>query len=108
MIGNTEPSGWDLLREPREAFSRPTIRDIIERVSFSNGLTVDEITGPAKQRRFVQPRQAVMSLAAQAGFPLAMIGRALNRDHTTVMHGIRAHREQFNAGVVDSHGREIR
>lgn len=41
------------------------------------------------QRDIVHIRWAIAREAHEAGFSYAAIGRALNRDHTTIMHAIK-------------------
>jgi chromosomal replication initiator protein len=53
------------------------------------GVPVSELTGRNRSARIALPRQIIMYLMREeigASFP--QIGQALNRDHTTVMHGI--------------------
>lgn len=47
------------------------------------------------------PRQAAMALSYRlARKSLPAIGRAMNRDHTTVLHGVRRHEERAAADPV--------
>jgi chromosomal replication initiator protein len=53
------------------------------------GIPVSELTGRNRSAKISVPRQIIMYLMREevgASFP--QIGQALNRDHTTVMHGI--------------------
>lgn len=78
---------------------RVTIRDICEEVCARTGLTLPEIRGLSRVARVVQPRQEVMWLAAKAGKSTPEIGRFFSRDHTTVIHGIRAHQRRIGAAA---------
>jgi chromosomal replication initiation ATPase DnaA len=51
--------------------------------------TVEEFKSPARIRDVSWPRQDFMLAAHRKGYSLSEIGRFLNRDHTTVLHGIR-------------------
>lgn len=49
-----------------------------------------------RNRAFTIPRQkAMFRMATETEKSLPAIGRFLNRDHTTVMHGIRAHKKRM-------------
>lgn len=53
-------------------------------VSFGN------IISHRRQREFVKPRHIAMYVGASRFFyTLPAIGRTMNRDHTTVLHGVR-------------------
>ena len=65
----------------------------------ANGLTVDDFTGPERARHVSWPRQEFMLAAHEAGYSMPQIGRFLgSRDHTTILHGIRAARKRRGEG----------
>lgn len=67
------------------------VADIIDATAAHFELAPDILTGPSRLRRYTRPRQVSMFLArrlAQKSFP--DIGRKFRRDHTTVIHGVRA------------------
>ncbi|MGE5500595.1 MAG: helix-turn-helix domain-containing protein [Ignavibacteriales bacterium] len=75
-----------------------SLRDIIREVAEDHGLTPEDITGRSRCRKIAHARQDAMWRARQvkwaSGAPrysAPMIGRALNRDHSTVLAGIEAH-----------------
>ena len=77
------------------AFGRMTKGDmaiIIAEFAKANGLTVAQLKSPLRTRKYAWPRQVLMvKLWRETGRSLSSIGRALGgRDHTTVIHGIRA------------------
>lgn len=69
-----------------------TILGIIRMVADHHDITEGDICGDGRQRRIAWPRQEAMFVARQAtGHSLPKIGWVFgDRDHTTVMHGIRA------------------
>lgn len=69
-----------------------TIRRIISVTAKHFQLEPADLTGPSRARSIAQARAAAMYLArCLSGKSLVAIGRAFGgRDHTTVMHGIRA------------------
>lgn len=63
------------------------IAAIQEIVAEAHGLTVAHLTGPSRLREFTHPRQMAMVIARNiTKRSLPVIGRAFNRDHTTVIH----------------------
>ncbi|MES2987653.1 MAG: helix-turn-helix domain-containing protein [Pseudomonadota bacterium] len=65
------------------------VRDIVRRVAYETGLTFAELIGACRSKRMARARFAVMWLASRhAGKSTTDIGRALCRDHTTVIHGL--------------------
>ena len=55
-----------------------------------NGVSLDDLQGPSRVRAISWPRQDFMLAARELGFSLTEIGRFLNRDHTTILKGVRA------------------
>ncbi len=69
----------------------PTIEHIIGLVYEETGVEPRFITGKSRVPRIARARQMVMFLAREyTDFSYPRIGKALSRDHTTVMHGVRA------------------
>jgi hypothetical protein len=55
------------------------------------GLSRGEMEGESRARRVARPRQVAMTLCRHySGATLPSIGRRFHRDHTTVLHAIRA------------------
>ena len=54
------------------------------------GLKVEDFKDRTRVREVAWPRQEFMLAAHRQGYSLGQIGRFLNRDHTTILHGIRA------------------
>ena len=65
-------------------------------VAAEAGIPPAAILGPRRDKRTAQARQAVMYMARLDGHSLNDIGRVLSRDHTTIMHGIKAHEARMN------------
>lgn len=64
-------------------------KQIIARMAILHDVEVDEIVGPSRMRHICEARWAVMREMRNRGLSLGRIGQLLNRDHTTVMHGLR-------------------
>lgn len=60
-------------------------------VAHFYGITPASILGTSRSRPHVYPRQLAMLLASEVlGKSAHAIGRAFDRDHSTVLHGIKA------------------
>lgn len=53
------------------------------------GISVREFRRDGRPARFVRERWNVAVAARAHGFSYPVIGRALNRDHSTIIHGVR-------------------
>lgn len=83
------------LRRAREILNmkeRKSIAQIVHEVAESCGLTWEQIVRNARHRDVVQARQMAMYIAYREGFSTPQIGAVLNRDHTTILHGIKKER----------------
>lgn len=85
------PIGPSLPASPSE--QRRTGRQIIHEVAAKHGVGVLDICSPCRTARFVKPRQeACYRIYTETTLSMPQVGRLLGgRDHTTVLHGIRAH-----------------
>ncbi len=69
--------------------ARDRVRAIAVAVARSVGIPVSAIYGPDVQRQTVAARHLVMYLAHMEGLSYPIIGRAIGRDHTTVMDAVK-------------------
>ncbi len=71
----------------------PTMAEIVEAVARKHGVTVKQLKGSGRARWIAHPRQEAMArMKTEAGKSTTAIGIFLgNRDHTTVIYGIRQH-----------------
>lgn len=68
-----------------------TMRDVEKAVSLKFNLPLDELRSLKRDRYVSRPRQIAMYLSREmTGNSLPHIGRHFGRDHTTVLHAIRA------------------
>lgn len=68
-----------------------TIHDIFDAARIVTGTQKAELIGRKKTRPVVLHRQAAMAAAYQlTGRSLPSVARAFGRDHTTVLHAVRA------------------
>lgn len=80
-------------QDESDPYEKRQIFDIVKDVSARHGIPVREVLGNSRKRPVVLARQEVMYLARlETKHSLPVIGRHLGgRDHTTVLHGIRAY-----------------
>lgn len=73
------------------SFNRPTVRLIVKMVADYFCLDAIDLISQRRTHRVLRPRQIAMYLARTATtYSLPHIGRMIgNRDHTTVLHGVR-------------------
>jgi chromosomal replication initiation ATPase DnaA len=65
------------------------IRTIIREVAKITGIPQTDILSPKRDRATARARQMVMWKAHREGHSLTQIGNVLDRDHTSVLYGIR-------------------
>ena len=68
----------------------PEILKILSAVAEATGCSIPEMVGPRRARLVTRPRQFAYHLvrALRPDLSLPAIGRAFNRDHTTIMQGL--------------------
>lgn len=71
--------------------SRPQLATVaIGAVARQHGLLPEELTGRSRARHIIPARQEAMWMVhRRAGLPLTATGDLFDRDHTTVLHGVR-------------------
>lgn len=67
-----------------------TPADILTRTAETFGVAPQALAGRTRSAYLAQARQAAMVGLRDLGLSLASIGQLLNRDHTTVLHGLGA------------------
>lgn len=89
-IGPHIPSYGDLALPPT---TQQRAREILRETAEKHGLTTAEIVGESRSARLVLARHEVCyRMRKETTWSLPRIGRFLgDRDHTTVMNGIRKH-----------------
>ncbi len=88
IVGNAI-STHDIIAQSSPGFY--SLDEIVNAVAFYFGLAPESLRGNMKVREITQARQMAMYIASIASrASMAAIGRHLgNRDHTTVLHGVR-------------------
>lgn len=70
-------------------FATTALAKIAGDVSEVSGVSIDEMKGRSRNRQTVDARQLCYWQGRKAGLSLPEIGRFFNRDHTTVLSGLR-------------------
>jgi len=65
-----------------------TATQIIADAAILYGVSESDIVGPRRFKRIVEARWAVMASLDHMGWTTTRIGKRLNRDHTTILHGL--------------------
>jgi hypothetical protein len=81
-----------LARQTRRLSGHSTLADLIYFVSTETGISRTDLLGPSRLRHIIEARQMLMYRAAvetDKSYPI--IGKAISRDHSTVIYGIQAH-----------------
>lgn len=87
---------------PQHVGRRPRARDLISEVAARHGMTAADITyrGPGclKQRLSRVRQEAMWEIRQRTALSLPQIGRLFGlKDHTTILHGVRAHEKRIAA-----------
>lgn len=93
--------------ELREQDPRCSMRGILASVAHAHDVSLEDLRGPSRKRRFTFPRQEAMwrirQVRVSAGgyrYSLPQIGEFLGRDHATVLHGVRTYEARLAAQRV--------
>lgn len=62
---------------------------LIRKVAEIHNVTVDDMMGNGRTSKFVEARQEAFYALHKRGLSYSEIGRIMNRDHSTVMYGVR-------------------
>jgi hypothetical protein len=70
-----------------------------ERIARRYGYELHELQAPGQKRDAVTVRKLIACVLREAGFSLPVIACVLNRDHSTVLHGLKQVERALEAGV---------
>jgi hypothetical protein len=95
-----DPLDRQLLNAPPELFKRPAWRLLAKEICEQHGADFDEVCGDRRYQRLVLIRQEIFyRIRVDLGMSYPEIGKRFNRDHTTILHGVRRHAKRFNLEV---------
>lgn len=77
-----------MLTAPAKYHNPARYVDVIERAAAATYYSVEAITGAGRWSMLCEVRFAVMHVLAGLGLSPENIGKLLNRDRTTVLHGL--------------------
>lgn len=66
-----------------------SLEEIIDLGSRFYGIRVEVLVSRKREEKVALTRFSIMKVCREEGYKLAAIGRAFNRDHGTVLHGLR-------------------
>lgn len=90
-----EPAIRTPISEISTVFNRPREKRIIEKIAKAYGTSPGEITGASRALPLVHARHAAIYwVHRRMGYAKKQTGRVFNRDHTTVIHAIKAHEKR--------------
>lgn len=73
------------------------IKPIVNAVADATSIPPHVIYGRKKTKNINEARQLVYFLAHRSGMSLSDIGRAMHRDHSTIIHGVQREQSRRNA-----------
>lgn len=76
------------------------MRDILAEVSEATGFKESLLIGRRRTASLARARQLAYYVAHRSGVSYADIGRAMHRDHSTVMFGVKAEKKRRIGGKV--------
>ncbi len=66
-----------------------TLCQMVKVGASNHGFSVEDVTGPCRKRDLAVVRWKIAMAARLAGYSLTQIGWALNRDHSSILSGLR-------------------
>ena len=77
----------------------PKVSDVAKATSAVTGVQLGDIYGSGRTREFVRARWVICYIARKSLLKsLPVIGNCLNRDHTTILHGINGAQRLIDGG----------
>jgi chromosomal replication initiation ATPase DnaA len=69
--------------------SQAVVSEAISAVSAATGIPGNTLLSPTRTAHVARARHVAMAICRAKGMSLSEIGRAFNRDHTSVLNGLR-------------------
>jgi len=70
-------------------------RTVARTISATHGIDLTDVLGRSTKREISNARQEIMFALRQRGWSYPRIGQVLGRDHTSIIHGVRAHERRL-------------
>jgi chromosomal replication initiation ATPase DnaA len=77
--------------------TRPSLNAVARAIAAEYQLPLATVLGRSRTSHISEARQALYSALRAQGLSLPAIGRFMQRDHTTVLYGIQAHRRRLRS-----------
>lgn len=74
-------------------FAREKYHALIGEIAEKHSVKVEHILSPSRQQHHVAARHECYFTLHSLGLSSSQIGKVMHRDHSTVLHGIRKHKE---------------
>ena len=74
------------------------VRDVVIPILHKHSMPWEMIVARKRACHLIAPRQEVFYALHRAGFSYYKIGAICNRDHATIMYGVRKHKERTLEG----------
>jgi chromosomal replication initiation ATPase DnaA len=85
-----------LMNMPEWVFDRPKWKLLAKEICKKHNLPIDEVLSDRQHRHLVKARQEIWyRIRIDLGMSYPEIGKRFNRDHSTIMHGVKAHIERL-------------
>ena len=99
-VERLDPLDRQLLNAPAELFQRPAWKILAKKVCAEHGVDFDEVCSDRRFLNLVLIRQEIFyRIRVELGMSYPEIGKRFNRDHSTIIHGVRRHAKRFNLEV---------
>lgn len=87
---------WIFMDHASGLSGKPLMRSIVEATAVDHGVASGDIMARDRTTEVAMARQdAYHRIQATGRFSYPAIGRFFGRDHTTVLHGVRRHRDRI-------------
>lgn len=83
--------------EVKAVLRRPSVNKTVMEVSARTGVAANLIVSKCRELEVCAARNEVLYLLHKGGFSLMQLGKIFAKDHTTVLHSVRRHRERTGA-----------
>lgn len=84
--------------QPAHPVQRPSLNAIAQAIAAEYCLPLSTVLGRSRYAHVAAARQALYCALRDHGLSLPAIGRFMQRDHTTILYGIEAHRRRAKTG----------
>lgn len=78
------------------------LQDVVKTICILTKKSYEEMIGPGKKRHLVVPRMLIYYFASKlVKMPILQIAHRLNRDHSTIFHGLKAFEKKHKPQILE-------